>query len=407
MMGLYRSLGGKLTISCTSADLPAFFEELGRFEIACSDITAIDELTAQLSIRGSDHRKLLSICERRGARISVVSRQGIIWNLIRLWHRPILVVGLLLILLTGLYLPTRILFISVEGNDRVPDRLILETAELYGLGFWSDRREIRSEQIKNRLLGAIEELKWAGVNTYGCRAVITVRERDEPPQSEQVHRVRHIHASRDGIITSCVVTDGQALCATGQAVKAGDILISGYTDCGISIRACAAKGEVFAQTKRQMMVVTPSVSLKRSISGSGQHRYSLIIGKKRINFYKGSGISGGSCVKMYEEYVLTLPGGFRLPVKLVRETISDGSFSEAPASDASALLESFSSDYLKSQMTAGTVLRKSETISESDGVCCLTGEYDCIESIGIAQDEKIGDFNGKTDGADRERGSGG
>lgn len=399
MMGLYRSLGGRLTISCTSADLPAFFEDLGRSEIACCDIISVDELTAQLSVRGSDYRKILSISKRRGEKICVVSRQGIIWNLISLWHRPVLVLGLLLILLTGLYLPSRILFISVEGADQVPDRLILETADRYGLGFWADRRDIRSEQIKNRLLGAIGELKWVGVNTYGCRAVITVRERDESPQSEQIHRVRHIYASRDGIITSCVVTDGQALCTTGQAVKTGDILISGYTDCGISIRACAARGEIFAQTKRNLTAITPSESLKRTGSGNAQHRCSLIIGKNRINFYKGSGISDTSCVKMVTQCQLSLPGGYRLPISLILET-TELFRTEAgiyPKTNVSAQLTAFAKDYLSHHTIAMVILGSEERMYASGSAYEFHGRYRCIEMIGREQRKQIGDFHGKAD----------
>jgi hypothetical protein len=201
--------------------------------------------------------------------------------------------------------------------------------------------------------------------------------------------------------------NGQGLCSVGQAVKAGNILISGYTDCGISIRVCAAKGEVFAQTMRQLTTVTPSICHKRTDLNRKQHRYSMIIGKKRINFFKGSGISGSSCVKMYSEYVLTLPGDFQVPIKLAKETITDYSLCEYPINDASALLESFTMQYLKDQMAAGTVIQKTESVSESEGIYCLRGEYGCVESIGVVQDEKIGDFNGKTDGTNRQRGSGG
>jgi hypothetical protein len=48
-------------------------------------------------------------------------------------------------------------------------------------------------------------------------------------------------------------------------------------------------------------------------------RYSILLGKKRINFYKGSGIYDGSCVKMVSQYHLTLPGDYVLPVTVVKE----------------------------------------------------------------------------------------
>ena len=76
--------------------------------------------------------------------------------------------------------------------------------------------------------------------------------------------VGSIVASRDGVITSITTTKGTPLCKAGQAVKAGQILISGYTDCGISIRADPAEGEVFAETYREMMTLYASKRARRS-----------------------------------------------------------------------------------------------------------------------------------------------
>lgn len=46
--------------------------------------------------------------------------------------------------------------------------------------------------MKNALLSAIPELQWAGVNTYGCRAVISVRERTLPERKpEPENRGQH------------------------------------------------------------------------------------------------------------------------------------------------------------------------------------------------------------------------
>ena len=253
----------------------------------------------------------------------------------------------------------------------------------------------------------LPELKWAGVNTYGCRAVITVRERDSAEQKGVRSPVRHIVAKRDGIIVSCTVTDGCRACDAGQAVKEGDILISGYTDCGIAIRAEAASGQIFAETNRNLVVITQNQCLRRTALKQKAVRFSLILGKKRINFYKGSGISGATCVKMLTEYVLTLPGGFELPVSLVKECIIPSDTATAETNDHQALLKIIASAYLEEQMISGTVLRKDEILSEAAGLWVLEGQYACIEQIGVERDEKIGDLHGEANGTDRERGSGG
>ena len=316
-------------------------------------------------------------------------------------------VEVLVLTVLAAILPGRILTVETEGNVSVPTRYILEQAEDCGLKFWSRRRDIRSEQIKNALLERIPQLQWVGVNTYGCRAVIAVRERSAVQENQIPHSISHFVAAREGVISACTVTRGSSNCTVGQAVRTGDILISGYTDCGITYTADRAEGEILARTKRELCLIAPASCRIQTATDRSATRFSLLIGKKRINFSKGSGIYGGTCDKMYSKYVLTLPGGFRLPVSLLKETAVDAVLTDLTLDQAPSVLETYGSDYLTEHMNNGIILRKSEQTAKTDGVFCMIGLYDCQENIGIVQEEKIGDFNGKTDGTDRQRGSGG
>ena len=71
-----------------------------------------------------------------------------------------------------------------------------------------------------------------------------------------------------------------------QVVKKGEILISGYTDCGIAIRATDAAGEVYAKTTREITVIFPTNYALKSNDTVEFKNISLIIGKKRINLFK-------------------------------------------------------------------------------------------------------------------------
>ena len=164
------------------------------------------------------------------------------------------------------------------------------------------------------------QLQWAGVSTSGCVAIITVHERNVKEPAREKEGVCSIVAARDGIITEMTVLRGNGLCKPGMAVKAGQVLISGYQDCGICIRAAHAEGEILAYTQHCLMAVCPINRVIRSETLGRKEKYSLIIGKKEINFMKYSGISGSSCVKIYEQKYMTLPGGFVLPIVFARES---------------------------------------------------------------------------------------
>ena len=407
-MGIYRSLGGTVSMKLTSADIPGAMAGFNRRGFILENIRTEDELCIYFSIRRKYVRRMRSYVRKRGDVLEEIGTTGLYWSFRRLFRHPVMILGILLILLFGLYLPGRILFIRVEGNQRIPERRILEAAQLSGIAFGASRREVRSERIKNAILTNLPELQWAGVNTYGCLAVITVRERPTADEERGEAQVSSIVATRDCIVSSVTATKGSSQCRPGQAVKKGQVLISCYTDCGRFVSVSAAEGEIMGITNRELKAVLPLECRKRKQEQCVSRKFSLRYGKKRINFYKGSGISGAGCVKMYSEYVLTLPGGYELPVALIEETVLESELQTVTVDgDPGDMLCEFAQQYLKKQMVAGSVTDAVEQLEESDGVLLLRGSYTCLEMVGRRREEMIGENNGKSDGADRQRGSGG
>ena len=276
---------------------------------------------------------------------------------------------------------------------------ILEKASNLGIRFGASRRYVRSEQVKNGLLSSVEELEWVGVNTKGCIAIISVREHSKQSADIAAPDPGDIVAIRDGIVLKSDIIRGTGICVPGQAIKSGDILISGTVDHGDLVTFTTAEGEVFAFTQREISVVSPTKTLKRGLIQRQYIKYRLLIGKKLINFFKCSGISGSTCVKMYSKYVLTLPGGFELPIALLRETLIDCNLYEEFSKEQNAyqFLSNFASDYTRKRMIAGQILVADEKTVYNDDVYYLTGNYACTEMIGRLKQEQIGVYNGKTD----------
>lgn len=397
-MGFWRSFGGTLQIELKCADPAYALSQLQERSITVYQVHFIDDFTVSFLINRQQLKQLKMISDKRGFDYRVQAKEGLYWLLPRLLHRPVLLVGLAILLIIGIYLPTRVLFIQVEGNTSIPTRRILEAAGQCGIGFGSSRAEVRSEKMKNALLQSLPQLQWAGINTSGCVAVISVKERQLTEEKSEAGAVASIVATRDGVITAVTATKGNALCKIGQAVKAGQTLISGYTDCGLSIKAVRAEGEVYAETERNLTVIAPCEYAQRGKTGCADKKYSLIIGKKRINLYFGSGISDGSCVKMYEENYITLPGGFQLPVALVTEVwfSSESETTRAESADASWLYDA-AQRYLTEYMIAGQILSSDEELSQTDGIVTLSGHYACLEMIGKIREEEIVKPNGTND----------
>lgn len=390
-------LSGTIRLEIVSADMAGLLSKFNAAGIPLHTLSYIDLLTVSVKIAREDLAVLQKIASGCGATAKIIDRQGLYWIIGRILSRPALVAGILLHVLFMLWLPTRVLFVSVEGNETIPDQKIIEQANRCGIQFGASRRSVRSEKMKNSLLAAIPSLQWAGINTSGCTAVISVRERSESRQGNVVGGVSSIVAAKDGVISSCTALRGELKCKVGQAVKQGDMLISGYQDLGLCIKGVSAAGEIYAQTKHEINVISPSEYQYKSEPIMSYRKYGLLLGKKRIFFNKGSGISGIGCDKIYSEYYLSLPGGYRLPIALFVSTITvHGSTVSHDEQSAQVTARSAARSYLLAQMISGEVLRENIVWQQQGSACLLTGQYICSEMIGRVQHEEIHENYGKS-----------
>lgn len=390
---------GTIKVELTGAEPERTLRIINEQGIRLYRIQHSGELTVWFRCARQDRNAIHKICQKRGDNVSFSEEQGIFWLVADFFRRPVLAISLAVLFFLTIFLPTRVLFYQVEGNERIPEQQILEAAQKCGIQFGATRREVRSERMKNALLSTMPELQWAGINTSGCTGIISVRERQ--PESETVvsSGIRHIVAARDGYITDCTVVQGSAMCEPGQIVQGGQILISGYTDCGICVRVSDASGEIMAQTDRSFCGWMPDRMEIRHDDADTKIRYSLILGKKRINLWKGSGISTVTCGRMYEEYCLTLPGGFQLPVKLAVETLTDGTTTAEPILEEqiSAQFMAYARSSVLNQMVAGSILSEEQRVVQEGGRFELNSRFSCQEMIGRVITEEIGETNGKND----------
>lgn len=399
-MNNWKDLSGTMVLESTSADRTALLNELNSKSIQMKNITYLTDLTMRFEIYQSDYKELKNIAHKQGASVRIIHTKGMYQTLKAIMNRPVLVVLFTFLLFLTFFLPSRLLFISVEGNSQIPTRRILEAAGECGIRFGVSRRQIRSEVMKNALLEKIPQLQWAGINTSGCTAVISVREKTvQETVSDPENSVCSIVAMRDGVIQNCTVYVGNPLCSVGQAVKAGQTLVSGYLDCGIVTKAMHASAEIRALTFRELELVTPAADAVRGELCSKRINYSLRIGKKLIKFYKDSGNLDTTCVKIYTDRYICLPGGFQLPISIIKETVffyEDGE--QIPtAADSKAWLEGSAQKYLESTMIAGEVISADTEINISDNACYLYGKYACIEMIGQVRYEQMMLKDGEND----------
>lgn len=383
-------------IQIMTADPIKFLQEMTDRNIGVLRVISMEELTLCFRIRSNDLKRIVLSIEQSRAEVLNIKENGIACFIKKIYSRPIMLVGILIWFLLLVYLPGRVLFFHVEGNVNVPDGLILEKLEQCGISFGAARREIKSEQVKNTLISKIPELQWVGINTRGCLAMISVRERTTPENKNAASsNVGHIVAAQDGIISALTVTKGTALCKPGQAVVKGQILVSGYTDSGFVLRAEQASAEVMAVTKRYVTGLTLMEGYRRNKIIEIKTDLSIQIGKNIVKLKKAAGINNGSCAKIYDIRKIKLPGGFQLPLAVISEKSICYSQTAVNEKLSEKEVVFLTNQYLESQIVAGQVRSSCYLSIKGEEAYGIKGIYVCEETIGKLRDEEILINNGK------------
>ena len=365
-----------------------------RIAVKCNaklyEVTPIDSITYRCVICGNTSQPFITALEKAGYTVQVL-RDLRYFKLMKRLCRPVLFLGIILLIFLTFWIPERVLFISVEGNSTISSVSILQAAEAYGIHFGIDRQSIRSEPFKNYMLKVFPELSWAAVNTSGCIATITVKEAETGNKQLDNIAFSHVVATRDGVVISATTTSGNQMFEIGDAVKEGQILISGLTNQSGFPETTRASGEIFALTSRKIAVITPSDAAFKGRCKKQINQYSLNIGKKRIFLSKDSRIPFTECDRLYKEIYTVLPGGYILPLSFIKEeiTVYQTAQQSIPEDIRCELLLNAMDQYIISQMNAGKIVQRIKTPITQKGVHAVAAQYYCIEMIGRETTEEI------------------
>ena len=359
------------------ADVPRFLERCRKNDIALRDVLMENELTVRFLLSRRDLAAVRQLASGCGCDLEVLSDFGLPDRLRALRRRWWLAAAALFIV-SGLVASSLFVWsISVTENDSdLSDETILHVLSEQGVKVGSFYPAYRSERIRTLALRALPELSWLAVNVRGCRASVQVRAAVPPPEIFDPRTPGDVIAGESGVVTELRVFAGEAASDRGQAVKAGDVLIRGG--------AIHARGEVLGLTWREIAAAAPLSAGENPPSGGEKHRFSLLLGQKRINFYHNSGILPGSCDKIITVW---RPGPDWLPpvpVALVRETLRPwtGETVTRSPSELRLELEQRIRQELQSRLGEnGKINAIRFTAAESGGWLIVTGRAECEERL--------------------------
>lgn len=280
-----------------------------------TDFSVDEEGNVFLTLPRASARRLLEAARARSLSVSVAASYGLPALLSRLVrHLGLLVggvLGVILLLLSGRFLWA----VEVTGNERMSSGEVREL--LADCGFFVGRYlpGTDTRAIETRALIATDRIAWLSIHLDGTVARVQVVERvaEEPAPTRPASLV----AARDGQIERLEVLRGESAVRVGEAVRAGELLVSGILEGeGIGCRFTRAAGQVWARTERTVSIEIPYAREEKVYQDAKTAKITLNFFNFSLKIFENSGNAGEDCDIIKTEEVFPTRGGRAVPITL-------------------------------------------------------------------------------------------
>lgn len=326
------------------------------------------------------------VAESLGCEGEVLSVGGLPFLLRRSGRRKLLIAGFVLSL--GLLTVSRLFIwnIGISGCETLTEREVREALAECGVDIGRTWLGLDQDALRNSMILRLPEIRWMTVSIRGSHAEVILREARQGGEPEPVEEQGKIVAEKAGLVTEVYDLRGTAVIEKNQVALPGETLIGGYTTGRFGVQgATRAIGEVWARTWYERTAAA-AVTVDMTVHGRETARFSLILGKIRINFYKGSSICPADCDKIIYVYPFAVENVFELPIALEKTVFSPYTRENIQAEELRAELErQLMEELLEDIGEDGEILSSAFTASEQNGVLYVTLRAECREEIGCTE----------------------
>lgn len=206
--------------------------------------------------------------------------------------------------------------IRVNGNEQMTEQEVLDELEAAGFSvgsswIFSDRTETEA-----RVLAKSENIGWINVNRRGSVAYVEIIEKLTPSAPKPNYKYANVVADRDCVIEEITVKKGYAAVKVGDAVRRGDVLISGVPIDSLG-SFCIAEGTVIGRVNQSLQVCCEKKQTVRIEKDENLHGFSINIIDFPIKIFKIYGNSVPEC-DIIERKTDCVLFGKRLPIEFLR-----------------------------------------------------------------------------------------
>lgn len=346
--------------------------------------TDIDEMYVTIEIR--DLKKVREFATKSHSELHITKRKGIPFFINNIKYRFALWGGAFVFLFVVYLTCTHVWSIDINAADGISDREINQNLVQLGVYPGVSIKEIDAAEIKNEMMLKMDNLSFFAINIIGNKAEIQAEKRVMKPEMIDEDTITSIVSDKTGVITKMSVKGGTALKKVGETVLKGDMLVTAEMkpiNEEVQPFLSHSDADIEARTWYNIKKVFCLNVVKKEYSGKVKNRYSIVLGKKRINLLPNSGIYDDSCDKITQEKKVVVGDDFVLPIYIVKTSeIYYEKIDERLSADSVQKYMEKSSDVYIENTVDGEITTGSHTMQEVGDTAVLNSVYECLEKIG-------------------------
>lgn len=337
-------------------------------------------LTAEAKVK--TYKALHKIAFLHGGRVKIYKRKGFPFLLSPLNNRWGFFVGILYFVFFVSFMGGFVWNITVSGNDRITEVRIVDYLAKNGFKIGTRWDLVDKEQLEIAIMADFEDVAWISINKIGSTASIEINETVNKPKLVDNKKATNVKAAKDGVIVRLEVLGGWAAVQEGEAVTAGDLLISGVRESEVDKKNhyTHAYGSVLAEVNDEISIHV-NRNQDEKISTYSKDYNSLFIFGFGIPLYFQK--DAGNTIEEVEKKYLAV-NEYRLPIGIIKNHCDYFETQTVSISDSEleALAKSELEKKKKDELGECEILSEDIKFEMKEDGCTITGKYKCIQDIG-------------------------
>ncbi len=256
---IVNSVMGYVAFTVTGVRCEAFLTEVMKNNLDVWAIRRVDEVTITAKTRGIVYKDVQKAATASGVEISYKKAHGLPSFLTKYRFRYGVMAGAVIFCIAIAVLSLFIWDINISGYSSLYERdrvLELLSDNGFHVGAFTPAQDYSS--LKRKIMMEFNTIAGVTINVVGNKAYVELSAARLPPDRVSDGTLCNIVAETDGQLVLVEAYRGTAVVSVGQAVKKGQLLISGvYNSKIMGERIVHARGKVLARTLRKHSVFIP------------------------------------------------------------------------------------------------------------------------------------------------------